>query len=47
MVRVYIQSTKTETITINTKGDIPNGKITVNAYYDRNNPPLIFELNIK
>ncbi|MDT3694413.1 MAG: 4Fe-4S dicluster domain-containing protein [Mucispirillum sp.] len=47
MVRVYIQSTKTETITINTKGDIPNGKLTVNAYYDRHKPPLTFELNIK
>ena len=47
MVRVYIQSTKKETITINTKGDIPNGKLSVNAYYDRNKPPLTFELNIK
>ena len=47
MVRVYIQSTKTETITINTKGEIPSGVLTIEAYYDRNTPPLKFDVNIK
>ncbi len=47
MIRVYIQSTKKETITIKTKENIHNGILTINAYYDRNHPPLIFELNIK
>lgn len=46
-IRVYIQSIKKETITISTKQDIPNGKLTIDAYYDRNTPPITFEINIK
>lgn len=47
MIRVYIQSTKTETITINTKGDVPNGKLAIEAHYNRHGHPLTYEINLK
>ena len=47
MIRVFIQSTKTETLTINTLGNIPNGKLVLDVYYSRHGHPLTYEINLK
>ncbi len=45
--RIYIQSTKKESITITPIKDIPDGKINIEAYYNKKDEPIIFEVNIK
>lgn len=47
IMRVYIQSTKTETITINTTGNISDGKLVIEAHYNRHGHPLTYEINLK
>lgn len=46
MIKVYIKSSKEETIYIYTKEEIPNGELLINAYYGTNHTPLTFKLNL-
>ena len=46
-VRVFIKEKVESTLTINTLKEIPNGKVKIQAVYDRKKDPIVFEVNLK
>ena len=46
-VRVFIKEKVESTLTINTLKEIHNGKVKIQAVYDRKKDPIVFEVNLK